>query len=96
LGDDEEVLVDLRVDATHLSWVTAQAGPSALVREDADGSGWLRLPVTNRDAFRSFVLGLLDHAEVVGPPEIREEMTSWLVALAGPVASAGRKAAERK
>ncbi len=34
-----------------------------------DGSVVLAVPVTNRAAFRSFVLGFLDHAEVLGPPE---------------------------
>lgn len=82
LGDDEEVVVELRVDASHLPWVTALAGGEALVATEADGSGRLRLPVTNREAFRGFVLGLLDHAEVLGPPEMRDEMTSWLLSLA--------------
>lgn len=81
LGDDEEVLVDLRVDAAHLPWVTALAGEPALVRNAPDGSGCLRLPVTNREAFRGFVLGLLDHAEVIGPPEVRDEIIAWLVQL---------------
>jgi predicted DNA-binding transcriptional regulator YafY len=82
LGDDEEVVVDLWVDASHIGWVTAMAGEPDIVSKDEDGSGCLRLRVTNREAFRGFVLGLLDHAEVLGPPEVRDEMTSWLVALA--------------
>ena len=37
--------------------------------------------VTNRDAFRSFVLGFLDHAEVLEPPELRAEVVvGWLTA----------------
>lgn len=83
LGDDEEVTVELRVDSTHLAWVTAMAGEPALVATAPDGSGRLRLRVTNRDALRGFVLGLLDHAEVLGPPEVRDEMSAWLTALAG-------------
>jgi predicted DNA-binding transcriptional regulator YafY len=41
------------------------------------------LRVTNRDAFRSFVLGFLDHAEVLGPDELRDDLVAWLTALAG-------------
>jgi hypothetical protein len=33
-------------------------------------------------AFRSFVLTLLDGAEVEAPTEFRDEMVSWLEALA--------------
>jgi predicted DNA-binding transcriptional regulator YafY len=42
----------------------------------------LTVGVTNRDAFRSFVLGFLDHAEVLGPPELVADVTGWLSALA--------------
>jgi hypothetical protein len=29
-------------------------------------------------AFRSWVLGLLEHAEVLGPPAVRGEVVAWL------------------
>jgi predicted DNA-binding transcriptional regulator YafY len=45
-----------------------------------DGSVVLAVHVTNRPAFRSFVLGFLDHAEVLGPPDLRDDMVSWLEA----------------
>ena len=48
-----------------------------------DGSIVVRMGVTNREAFRSFVLGLLDHAEVLAPPELRADMVAWLTAQAG-------------
>jgi predicted DNA-binding transcriptional regulator YafY len=38
--------------------------------------------VTNTAAFLSFVLGLLDAAEVVAPPELRAEMVAWLEGIA--------------
>lgn len=82
LGDDEETLVDLQVDAAQLPWALAAAGESSLVSTGSDGSGVLRLAVTNRPAFRSFVLGLLEHAQVLGPPEIRQEVIEWLCELA--------------
>jgi predicted DNA-binding transcriptional regulator YafY len=82
LGDDEEVVVDLRVDATQAPWVRSLAGPDAVVGTGPDGTVSFKLPVTNRAAFRSFVLGLLDHAEVVGPRQVRDEILEWLGALA--------------
>jgi predicted DNA-binding transcriptional regulator YafY len=36
------------------------------------------MAVTNRAAFRTFVLGFLEHAEVLEPPELREDVVSWL------------------
>jgi hypothetical protein len=35
----------------------------------------------NRAAFRTWVLDLLDHAEVLGPSELRAEMLAWLDAM---------------
>ena len=35
----------------------------------------------NRDAFRSFVLTFLDHAEVLSPPELRAGLIEWLEAV---------------
>jgi predicted DNA-binding transcriptional regulator YafY len=70
------------VDADQAPWVRAQLGDTPDPVEDApehgEGAVVVRLAVTNRDAFRSFVLGLLDHAEVLGPPELRAEITDWL------------------
>ena len=59
----------------------SQVGPTRIEERRPDGSVVLAGHVTNRSAFRSFVLGFLDHAEVLGPPELRAEMVSWLEAL---------------
>ena len=74
--------MDLRVDSTQATWLRSVAGADAVADIGPDGETLFRLPVTNRAAFRSFVLGLLDHAEVTGPPEIRDEVIEWLRALA--------------
>ena len=34
--------------------------------------------MTNRAAFRTFVLGFLEHAEVLEPPEMRADVVTWL------------------
>ena len=39
--------------------------------------------VRHRPAFRSWVLGLLEHAEVLGPEELRADVVGWLEAVAG-------------
>ena len=42
----------------------------------------VRLPVRNRVALRSWVLGLGEHAVVLGPPALRDDIVAWLEALA--------------
>ncbi len=47
-------------------------------RRTPDGSVVVELPVTNRAAFRSFVLSFLEHAEILEPPELRDDLVAWL------------------
>lgn len=83
LGGEEVVVARVRIDPDQASWAVQHVGPDHVVAEEPDGSVVVELPVTNRDAFRSFVLGFLDHAEVVSPPELREDLLAWLAELAG-------------
>jgi len=83
MGDEDPVEVDVLVDADQAAWAVANAGAPA--RWGEDGSVVLSLTVTNRAALRSWVIGFLDHAEIVGPPAVREAMTTWLVGLAAEV-----------
>lgn len=83
MGDEEEVEALLLVDADQAQWAVSKAGPAAVRERRPDGAVVLALAVTNRDAFRSFALGFLDHAEVIGPPALRADMVSWLDHLAG-------------
>lgn len=81
LGTEPAVTARLLVDAEQAGWAESHVGPGAVEERRSDGSVVLAVRVTNRDAFRSFVLGFLDHAELLGPPELRDELVSWLEAL---------------
>jgi predicted DNA-binding transcriptional regulator YafY len=83
LGDEEEVVAELRVDAIQAGWALDELGEAAVTTRRPDGSIVFAVPVTNRAAFRSFVLGFLDHAEILGPPELRVGMVRWLRSIAG-------------
>jgi proteasome accessory factor B len=78
LGDGEPVMARLAVDAPQAPWVIDQLGRDAVAEQRSDGSVVVELPVTNRESFRSFALSFLDHAEVLGPPELRDDMVAWL------------------
>ena len=77
-GDEEVVTARVLVDAVQAAAVVQQVGEEAVSERRDDGSVVIALPVTNSAAFRSFVLGLLDAAEVLGPVELRDEMVAWL------------------
>ncbi|MGI9023119.1 MAG: helix-turn-helix transcriptional regulator [Acidimicrobiales bacterium] len=80
-GAEAPVVARLLVDADQAGWAAGHLGADAVQERRPDGSVVLALRVTNRDAFRSFVLGFLDHAEILGPEELRAEMVAWLEAL---------------
>jgi proteasome accessory factor B len=81
-GDAAPLDARVLVDSAQAPWVTQHLGPGAVVEDRADGSVVVSMTVTDRRAFRSFVLSFLDHAEVLGPPELRDDIVSWLEALA--------------
>jgi len=81
-GDEEPVTARVLVDAPQAPGVVHQVGEHSVVERRADGSVVLGLPVTNVAAFRSFVVGLLDGAEVLDPPELRADVIGWLERMA--------------
>jgi len=81
MGDEPPLTARLLVDGDHGGWAVGQVGPESVVERRADGAIVLDVNVTNRSAFRSFVLGFLDHAEVLGPPELRADVVTWMEAM---------------
>ncbi|MXZ29961.1 MAG: WYL domain-containing protein [Acidimicrobiia bacterium] len=92
---DETLTAQVEVDADVADWVRGQVGQDAGCERRPDGSLRLALPVANADALVDFVLGLLDRAELVGPPELRQKLLQKLraVAAAGSAPTAGAAAA---
>jgi proteasome accessory factor B len=80
-GDAEPIAVRVLVDAGHAAGVEADAPDAKVVEERADGVVF-EIPVVNRPAFRAFVLGFLEHAEVLEPADVRAEIVAWLEEIA--------------
>jgi len=69
------------VDADRARLVEFDLGAAAVRERRADGSLVVAVGCTNRAVFRTWLLGLVDHAEVIGPPEVRAEIVAWLEAM---------------
>jgi predicted DNA-binding transcriptional regulator YafY len=86
LGESSDAIVaEVRFDAVVAPAVREMLSGAEVVLDRADGLV-VRLEVTNREGFRSWLVSFLDRAEVLGPPELRAEMVAWLEARAGEVA----------
>ena len=83
IGAEEPVAARLLVDQDRVEGAARQLGPNVTAEPGPDGSVIFTVPVVRYDAFRSFVLGLLDHAELLEPVGWRDDLTSWLQTLAG-------------
>ena len=70
-------------------------GEDAVVERRPDGSILVRVPCGNLPAFRSWLLGLLDDAVVLEPPEVRAEVAAWLAAMRRRRRRERRRAAAR-
>ncbi len=81
-GEAPPVTAHVLVDAARGALVVDELGDDAVVERRDDGGVVVALQVVNREAFRTWLLELLEHAEVLGPPELRDEVVAWLAAQA--------------
>ncbi len=81
LGEGEPVDVVLLVDSSHAEIVARQLGDEVKV-SDTDRGAEFTIPVLNRQAFLTFVLGLGERAEILSPPDVRAQMVSRLQGVA--------------
>ena len=82
IGGEPPVVAQVAVDGVLAPKVVAEHGDGAVVERRDDGSVVVEVDVVNRGAFRSWLLGFRDHAEVVAPPDLRAEVVAWLEAFA--------------
>ena len=78
LGDQTDpVRAEVWFDPEVAPTVRAEIGDVEVVSDDEAGLV-VALTVTNPDGFRSWLLSFLDRAEVLGPPELRQHVVTWL------------------
>lgn len=87
VGGEQVLTAVVTVDAVLAGKVATELGEEALRDRRPDGSAVFAFAVTNRAAFRGWLLGLGRHGEVMGPPELRAEVVEWLDSMAGRSAS---------
>jgi len=71
----------VKIDAVRAAAAQAEVGDERVrVRHD-DGSIEIDVPCANLPAFRSWLFGYLDHAEVAAPADVRADVIAWLEAM---------------
>jgi predicted DNA-binding transcriptional regulator YafY len=80
-GVDDSVEATVWIDALQAPAAVRELGEDRVVSRRDDGSVELLVPASNLDAFRSWVLGMLQHAVVLGPPDVRAHVVDWLTSI---------------
>lgn len=81
IGDGASIPARVLIDAGEAMWARVHLSEDEIVEHRDDGSVIVAVDVRNVDAFRDWVLGFLDNAEVLDPPELRADLLQWLVAI---------------
>ena len=79
---DDHVVTRIRVDPIEGPRVAEEVGSDRVESRADDGSVVLSLRVAGFPELRYWILGLLDHAEILDPPQFRSELTVWLTGIA--------------
>ncbi|MDZ7676449.1 MAG: WYL domain-containing protein [Acidimicrobiales bacterium] len=83
LGEGEPITARVRVDPPQAALAARLVGPGVARTWQDDGGVILELQVRHADGLRSFVLGFLDDAELLDPPELRDDLVAWLDEMTG-------------
>lgn len=78
LGEGDPTPALVLIDADQAGWAERHLGDPAVAERRSDGSIVFRFAVRNPEAFRSYVLSFLEHAEVLEPREYRDDIVGWL------------------
>jgi predicted DNA-binding transcriptional regulator YafY len=82
IGATEEVpLARVRIDAARAVDAVRDLAEDRVLSRHDDGAVEVEVPCANLPAFRSWLLGFLEHAEVIGPPDVRDHVVEWLEAV---------------
>ena len=82
LGDANGSVARVLISEKLRPSVVRDFGEDSVVEEREDAVV-VAVPCANRGAFRSWVLGLVAGAEVLSPPEVRQDVIDWLDKMAG-------------
>lgn len=72
----------VHIDARHAGRAERQLGTHRVSARRDDGSIEVSVPCGNEPAFRSWLFGYLDAAEVLAPPDVRAGIIAWLEGVA--------------
>ena len=81
-ADDSTRDARVWIDRGRAAAAVRELGEDRVVERRSDGSIEFDVPCAHLPAFRSWLLGYLEHAEVLAPDSVRQNVIDWLEAVA--------------
>jgi len=82
IGATETVpIARVRIDGERARAAVRDLAEDRVLSRDEDGSVEVEVPCANLPAFRSWLLGFAEHAEVLAPADVRDHIIEWLEAV---------------
>jgi predicted DNA-binding transcriptional regulator YafY len=82
IGATETVPVArVRIDGERAGAAVRDLAEDRVLWRGEDGAVEVEVPCANLPAFRSWLLGFVEHAEVLGPEDVRAHVIGWLEAV---------------
>ena len=79
LGEGAEpTMAHVLINAALAPSVLREFGNESVIETRGNGAVVVEVPCGNEGPFRSWLLGLVEHAEVLSPTDVREGIKNWL------------------
>lgn len=89
--EDDSVTARVRIAGERAALVEREVGSDRVVARRKSGAIEVAVPAANLDAFGSWVLGLGEHAKVLSPKRVREDIVTRLQAMTTSRRRAGKR-----
>lgn len=76
--DDTAPDATVRIDPSRAALAVRELGEERVAERGDDGSVVVSVPAGNRPAFRAWLFGFDDHAELLGPADVRADVVDYL------------------
>lgn len=82
MGSQDSIEVKILLDPLATARSLYEIGEENIVEKRSDGWNVAKMQVSNQELFKFWLLGLMNHAFVVSPKELRQEIIDWLEQMA--------------
>ncbi len=78
MGSQDSIEVKILLDPLAMARSLHEIGEENIIEKKPNGWNVAKLEVSNKELFKSWILGLMGHAFIISPAELRQDIIQWL------------------